>query len=293
MKALLALIFTFFSTSALAQIKMTEGEPQVRNDGILLEANDAGEVFILPKSDLRIDVNYFQFKRSFEQVAQVITPEVEEAFDLFIFANVSYEKNGSPNDFITSQSMMVFKKPYSNQQIFNRDIQNQIIPYNPVSASALGASDHHPAIPGLPANIRISSGASHFGHKYVDTFSGVFRVNSSKSKTHRYQKGMYDALYVDIVYPSGKSSGIAIHGTDKDQYGKLGQQASHGCIRVHQMHSKILYSYVMSENLFDPELLDFGRTHRLPPGPLRDTRPGQRALMIFFYGYRGNSGLDI
>lgn len=275
-----------------------DGLPKMENGRILLESNDAGEKVY---SDQIINEGlfqpthhkYFHYKLSFEEVTDVITPEVEDAFDLFIFANVSYQAYGSPNDFIPSQRMRIYRKPGAGTRIFNRDVVGNILAYNPVSASAFGTSDHKPALPGLPGEILISSGAGHFGSDYVDTFSGVFRMNTHKTRTRRYQDGMIHSMYVDIKYPWGKMSGIAVHGTPKSRYRHLGKQASHGCIRVKQSVSLPLYEYVMSSDMHDPYLLDFSRSQRLPTGPLRDARPGQRVLMIFFYGYNGNQGLDI
>lgn len=274
-----------------------DGTVKIDNGKVLLENNDAGEKIhgdALP-DDLFFPAHhkYFHYKLSFEEVSSVITPEVEDAFDLFIFANVSYQHYGSPNDYIPSQRMRIFRKPNSRTRIFNRDMRNDILAYNPVSGSAHGISDHKPALPGLPGEMEISSGASQKGSSYVDTFSGVFRMNHRKSKTHRYQEGMIHSLYVDIKYPWGKVSGIAVHGTPKANYPDLGKQASHGCIRVRQSVSLPLYEYAMGDHLFDGDLLDFSRSDRLPRGPLRDSRPGQRVLMVFFYGYDGNQGLEL
>ncbi len=269
---------------------------KVDNGQVLLENNDAGEKVY--GNEVSEDLfqpthhKYFHYKLSFENVTKVITPEVEDAFDLFIFANVSYQAYGSPNDEIPSQRMRIYRKPTSSTRIFNRGMRGNILPHNPVSASAFGTSSHKPALAGLPGEIPISSGAGHLGSSYVDTFSGVFRMNHKKSRTHRHQDGMIHSLYVDIKYPWGKSSGIAVHGTPKNNYKYLGQQASHGCIRVKQTVSLPLYEYAMGRNLYDSNLLDFSRSQRLPTGPLRNPRPGQRVLMVFFYGYNGNQGLD-
>lgn len=284
------------SFHAHSQIKLEDGSPQYREDGILIEANDAGEKVIIPYEDvnsLPVHHGYFHFKKSFEEVAAVITPEVEDAFDLFIFANVSYEKYGSPNDYIPSQRMRIFRKKNADQRIFNRSVSDQIIAHNPVSNSAAGISDHEPALPGLPGEILISSGAKQMGAGYVDTLSGVFRLNHVKSKTNRFGTGMIHSLYIDLIYNDKRVSGIAVHGTPKSNYKFLGQQASHGCVRVHQDVALPLYEYALGESLFDENLLDFPKTERLPTGPLKDPRPGQKVLMVFFYGYDGNPGLEL
>lgn len=276
----LTVLSTLLSGTAFAQ----------QNSGILLEANDAGEQVWAPmptdsKFENYLPQSFFNFKKKFSTVAQVITPEVENAFDLFVFANVAYQTKGSPGDHIPPQHLKIFRKSRPGQIIFNRDTTGNILAEAPVRGDVPGLDDHFPAFEGLPGLIPSSSGASHFGSDYVDTFSGVFRINTQKSLTRRFQDGMFNALYVDIRYPWGKMSGIAIHGTFKSQYRKLGQQASHGCIRVKQNVSKALYEYSMSEALYDPLLLDFNNTQRLPPVPLANARAGQKVLFVFFYGY--------
>ena len=297
---LMSLLVSLFSLSTLAQTKLIDGAPQYTGRGILLEANDAGESIEIPYVEWNererlwpTHHRYFHFRESFESVTQVITPEVEDSFDVFLFANVSYEKNGSANDLIPSQRMRIYRKKNSGERIFNRNIQGEIISSNPVSAAAAGTSDHDPALPGFPGEILVSSGASQMGATYVDTFSGVFRLNAEKSRTNRHGKGMIHSLYIDLIYPKGRISGVAVHGTPESNYKYLGTQASHGCVRIHQDIALPLYEYAMGEALFEPELLDFPRQERLPLSPLPDPRPGQKVLMIFFYGYDGNPGLDI
>lgn len=295
MKSLVVLLCAL-SVTATAQIKLEEGTPKILENGILMEANDAGETVVIPREEgVSLDVHhkYFHFKRSFEDVRTVLTPEVEEAFDTFVFVNVSYEKNGSPTDYLPSQHMRVFRKKYAGQKVFNRNGFGQVSASEPVRGDVLGHDSHQPGLPGLPGLIPVSTGASHFGSGYVDTFSGVFRVNHSKSLARRYGQGMFHSLYVDIVYPAGRESGIAIHGTFDSRYARLGSQASHGCVRVKKYISNTLYEHVLSEDMYEPNLLDFDRKERLPVGPLRDTRPGYKALFVFFYGYDGNRGLDI
>jgi lipoprotein-anchoring transpeptidase ErfK/SrfK len=42
------------------------------------------------------------------------------------------------------------------------------------------------------------------------------------------------------------NGGIAVHGTVPSNYGLLGQQASHGCVRLHQDNAKIFFDLVKS-----------------------------------------------
>ncbi|MCB0411220.1 MAG: L,D-transpeptidase [Bdellovibrionales bacterium] len=285
-----------FSLQANAQIKLQEGQPSIEQDRILLEANDAGEEISIPRDEWdsnALKSGYFDFKKSFSEVARVITPEVENAFDLFVFVNVSYERYGSPNDFIPSQRLKVFRRAFPGQRVFKRNGQGNIVSYDPVYADVLGTSSHQPALPGIDAEMKISSGASQRGKGYVDTFSGVFRVNHKKSLAKRYGEGMLHSLYVDVLYPKGSSSGIAVHGTPKSNYGALGSQASHGCVRTRIDFAKKLYEFVLSEPMYDVNLLDFNRYERLPPAPLKDPRPGYKALFVFFYGYNDKNGVAL
>ncbi|NQZ00297.1 MAG: L,D-transpeptidase [Bdellovibrionales bacterium] len=83
------------------------------------------------------------------------------------------------------------------------------------------------------------------------------------------------------------------HGTNKSRYKHLGKQASHGCIRTKQGVANKHYEHILSEDMYDPLLLDFNQAQRLPRAPLKDPRAGYKALFIFFYGYDGNKGLNL
>lgn len=241
---------------------------------------------------------YFHFKVSYEEVMSYLTPEMEENFDLYIFVNVSNEKWGNPNAFVPSQRMRVLRKKNSSDKVFIRDPQNNIVG---IQEGVLGVDE--PALPGLETVMKVSTGASQRsrpGDSYVDTFSGLFRINTDKSLSRRFQEGMWDSLYTDVRYQtrSQKVSGIAIHGTTNAGYGRLGTQASHGCVRVHRDHSAILWDYVMNKMETDYNLPSFGPDQlptfdRLPRIHEGVTKPGKRALMIYFYGYEGQKGLDI
>ncbi|MCJ8276938.1 MAG: L,D-transpeptidase [Bdellovibrionales bacterium] len=88
---------------------------------------------------------------------------------------------------------------------------------------------------------------------YLDTPTGVYRFNDTRNevptrgrswnsnKTATF-RSMYFPIYFDLNYPNGVSesrplgqeSALAMHGTNTGAYGRLGRQASHGCIRTHQ-----------------------------------------------------------
>ena len=270
----------------------------------ILEANDAGEVIYEEIHnegeglDISADHKYFHFKRSFEQVTSYLTPKVESSFDTFILVNVKYQKWGEPDDYLPPQRMQVLRRAYAGQNIFTRDGDSVV---NGVNVEALGATDENPALEGFPALIKVSTGAGGRApdpQPYVDTFSGMFRMNHTKSEAKPHQQGMIWSMFVDVKYSSGKMSGIAIHGTPSANYAKLGTQQSHGCVRIRQKYSKPLYHFLLSDEIYEQDLVTFNNRERLGP-LLRDdngdyvTRPGQKVLMIFFYGYDGQQGLSI
>ena len=66
------------------------------------------------------------------------------------------------------------------------------------------------------------------------TPTGIFNLDE-RSQRHRTgwgSPGMYKAVYIDLHYTSGRVSGVAMHGTTYGQYRRLGQPASHGCVRM-------------------------------------------------------------
>ena len=266
----------------------------------ILEMNDAGEIVLDESSDskgfLSIDHKYFHFKRSFEEVTSHLTPGVEDEFDVFLLVNVKYQKWGGPNDIIPPQHMQILRKTSEGQKVFLRDSDGLIVGFaDDVLGVEAPAIENHAGKPDFPVYIPVSTGAG--GRQpdpqpYVDTFSGMFRVNEQKSLDRPFQKGMYNSLYVDIRYPWGKASGIAIHGTPWANDKKLGTQQSHGCVRISRNFSPALYDFVLSSDLYVDDLKTFDNTERLGP-LLEDTRAGQKVLMIFFYGHEGQQGLDI
>ena len=108
---------------------------------------------------------------------------------------------------------------------------------------------------------------------------------------------MWHSLYFDLVYPWGKDSGLAIHGTSKSAYKNLGTQQSHGCVRITQPQANMLYETLLSKAYTKKDLPDMDRTARLKSetwvnGDVK-TREGQKALFIIFYGYDGQPGIEI
>lgn len=104
-----------------------------------------------------------------------------------------------------------------------------------------------------PYSWPISSGRKHNdGSISSPTFAGTYnlddRLKTSNGRTRHkkgyYSPGMYDAMFVDYHYSSGRATGVALHGTTPSMYKRLGSRDSHGCVRIHQDNSVRLYEYV-------------------------------------------------
>lgn len=302
--AVLAIVM--FSFQSVFASPLDFSGPIIDGDTVVLESNDAGEEIrvsieeyekMLGHSYMLHLSSFFNFKKSFETVSQYLTVDMEKAYDVFIMVNVSFERYGEPDAYIPSQHMRVLRKQAAGQKVFHRDNQGVIVD---VAPGVLGSGDKgaYKALGGL---MPISSGAGHLpndGQSYVDTPTGIYRINHTKSKDRRYGKGMWHSLYFDLVYSDGRESGLALHGTSKGQYKFLGRQRSHGCIRMTQAQSNSLYENILLNPAMTAELPDLDRTLRLK-APLRNangtlqTRTGQKALIILFYGYDGQKGIQI
>ena len=72
---------------------------------------------------------------------------------------------------------------------------------------------------------------------------GIFNMDDRRTR-HRPgwgSRGMYNSIYIDLHYSSGRASGIAMHGTTKGLYRRLGRADSHGCIRMTQKNSQLVW----------------------------------------------------
>lgn len=65
---------------------------------------------------------------------------------------------------------------------------------------------------------------------------GIFNVDDRKTRHRRGwgSPGMYNSIYIDLHYSSGRASGVAMHGTTRSKYRLLGRADSHGCVRMRQ-----------------------------------------------------------
>lgn len=235
----------------------------------------------------------FAFQKSFEYVMSALTPKMENLFDAFILVNTARHNHYDPYDLVPAQRMRILVRDYYGQPIFLRNSSG-------VYGFASGVSGvDESAIAGLPKVLKVSTGA---GNKrrdpqpYVDTFSGIYRVNYKKSKDRPFSKGMNNSLYVDYRYRSGRASGIAVHGTtwSKNNLRNLGTRQSHGCVRIHPKYSPALYKFVMGRKMYSQETPHLNRRQQLPGLQYDEsghvaTRPGPKALMIFFNGFEARS----
>ena len=264
------------------------------NGRIILEANDAGEVVSVTPEEYtlmtgqsyldNLTAGFFDFKKDFYKVTSYITPTMESEFDVFIMINVDHEGRFKGSHDIPAQHMKVLRRSSEGQAIFKRNANGSVVG---LRSGVLG-NDGQGAFSALSDLMPISSGAGHFGNDgqaYVDTPTGIYRINHSRSDGRRYGKGMWHSLYFDLVYPWGKTSGLAVHGTSKSQYKNLGRQRSHGCVRTTQAQASSMYeSLINDDTWWSNDLPDMNNRVRLKSDNGR-VRGGARALIILFYGY--------
>lgn len=92
-----------------------------------------------------------------------------------------------------------------------------------------------------PYSWPVSTGRHYPGEKRAGpTPLGIFNVDE---RNHRHRKGwgstgMYNSIYIDLHYSSGRASGVAMHGTTNRMYSRLGRADSHGCVRMTKVNSE-------------------------------------------------------
>ncbi len=314
----LASVFSvFFGGYSHASGGVFETPPTFIGDRIVVEANDAGEVVTLSEAEyfemtgqkfMSHLVSFFNFKKSWQDIASYITPALEQEFDVFIIINVDYEGRQDMNDEIPAQHMKVVQRTKADQAIFNRkngrvisirgDVAgNNGTPAFPDTITALNGTkiNGHGVMSDL---IPVSSGAGHKARDpqpYVDTPTGIYRINHARSDVKRYGTGMWHSLYFDLIYPWNKPSGLAVHGTSSSKYGLLGKkQDSHGCVRVKKNVANLMYENLINDDYWWTEDLPNLNNRLRLKSETGDTKPGARALIILFYGYeRANPSWDI
>lgn len=90
----------------------------------------------------------------------------------------------------------------------------------------------------------VSTGRHYTGNRRSGpTPLGIFNVDE---RDYRHRKGwggegMYNSIYIDLHYSGGRRSGVAMHGTPRSEYRKLGRADSHGCVRMRQENADLVW----------------------------------------------------
>jgi len=74
---------------------------------------------------------------------------------------------------------------------------------------------------------------------------GVYNVDERPGRHVRGwgSAGMYNSIFIDYHYSSGRRSGVAIHGTTASKYHLLGRADSHGCVRLTKANADQLWTF--------------------------------------------------
>jgi len=91
----------------------------------------------------------------------------------------------------------------------------------------------------------VSTGRHYPGDKRSGpTPLGIFNADDRNTRHRRGwgSPGMYNSIYIDLHYNSGRASGVAMHGTTSGKYRLLGRADSHGCIRMRQPNADKVWS---------------------------------------------------
>lgn len=213
---------------------------------------------------------------SFEEVTSQLSLEVETIFNTFCLVNTEINIEVSKDYFVPAQQMLVVEKIDSSLPVFKRDGRN--------------------VITGLTANARawpkilVSTGP---GSPYIFTYSGIFRFNDRRMKSHlRTDPGaaMSYSSYLDFEYTTGREAGLAIHGNIYvEPLGKW--RASHGCVQVTFEDARKVYKHLTSAQMWSDNLPKFDRRKRIPTFVRNSAgqifaQPGIKGLLINFQGYK-------
>ncbi|GIT94190.1 hypothetical protein JANAI62_08130 [Jannaschia pagri] len=101
-----------------------------------------------------------------------------------------------------------------------------------------------------PYSWPVSTGRHYPGERRAGpTPLGIFNVDERNYRHRRGwgSPGMYNSIYIDLHYSSGRISGVAMHGTTNRMYSRLGRADSHGCVRMTKANSERVWQ------LFHPE----------------------------------------
>ena len=217
----------------------------------------------------------------FEEVTPYVSNAMENQFDVVILVNTAIK--GSATDFVAMQNMKIVRRKAAGD-LFVRDSAGVITGLTPQAE--------------LWKNWPVSTGLA--DEDGILTFSGIFRINNELTMRDFNEFDIEDPeadmswpLFIDHIYPDGRTCGVAIHGTPSSEHSILGKKrGSHGCIRLHPKNAKELYKYVApnkkafwSNNLmaFDKKAVLQGQPVLSGQGP---KRPGHKVLIVFFEGFK-------
>lgn len=113
------------------------------------------------------------------------------------------------------------------------------------------------------------------------TPKGVFNIDE-RPRRHRPgwgSAGMYNAIYIDLHYKSGRASGIALHGTPSQNYGKLGQADSHGCVRMRQGMADRLWAIIHPDGARGPASPLWGNVPRFSRSEVHEDMSARTAYV--------------
>jgi len=102
-----------------------------------------------------------------------------------------------------------------------------------------------------PYSWPVSTGRYYPGNKRSGpTPVGIFNMDDRRNRHRRGwgSQGMYNSIYIDLHYSSGRASGIAMHGTTRGMYRRLGRADSHGCVRMTQQNSQQVWDMFHPQN---------------------------------------------
>lgn len=172
----------------------------------------------LAAQDRKLDIDYLESlpgdPRLNRRHAYIPPSRVHEAYSHVIYVDASCHGAGM-------QKMWVLERKGASWDLALHD------PGYWNTARAAGAGYSWP----------VSTGRSYPGDRRSGpTIPGVFNLDERRAR-HRTgwgSPGMYKAIYIDLHYGSGRASGIALHGTTRSLYRRLGAPDSHGCVRMRQ-----------------------------------------------------------
>lgn len=106
-----------------------------------------------------------------------------------------------------------------------------------------------------PYSWPVSTGRKYPGDKRSGpTPLGIFNMDDRNSR-HRPgwgSPGMWNSIFIDLHYSSGRASGVAMHGTTKSLYRNLGRADSHGCIRMRQPNADQVWDLIHPDGVKGP-----------------------------------------